>query len=71
MGAPTPRKKPKSVKNDPKYKVGYEEGMLEGKKRALSYLEAKYMHPSTARGTPEAEAILTLTRELATYLREN
>ena len=69
MGGPTKPKPKKSIVHDPKYKVGYDQGREDERKRALSYLEQRYMHPSVARGSEEGQALLKITKELAAHLR--
>lgn len=49
------------------------EGVAEGRQQAraefLSYLEKRYMAPDIVRGEPKADAILTLTKEMAEFFR--
>ncbi len=56
------------------FQRGMEAGIKEGKRimarDMVTWLEHKYMAPDAPdRGTPEAEAILKLTRELSEELR--
>lgn len=62
----------RSMRDDPDFplfQAGIDEGKLQMKRLALSFLEDKYLGPDApARGTPEATAILTLANELSKYL---
>lgn len=69
MGGPTKPKKAKSIRKDPLYIIGYEEGSTDMKKKALTFLQEKYLHPSVTRGSEEGVAILKLAEELGTHLK--
>lgn len=65
------------LKSDPEKKIfdeGYKQGIEVGRGEAFAeiftHLEKKYMSPSTTPKTPEAEAILEVTRELGKLLRK-
>lgn len=48
---------------------GRKEGREGLRKEVLDWLEAKYMAPEIERKTPEAEAILSLARELSLFMK--
>lgn len=50
---------------------GVEQGREEYRKKALTYLEKKYMDPSLVAGSEYARAILEITRELSLALKED
>lgn len=52
--------------------VAYAEGFSAGAQKALDYLENRYLHDENRpdRNTPEAKAILTVSRELAEFMRK-
>ena len=58
------------------YDLGFKNGGIHGfdelKSAALSFLQAKYITDDDRpdRGTPEAEALLTVARELAAYMED-
>ena len=54
------------------FKNGASHGFDELRVEALRFLENKYLHDEDRpdRGTPKAEAILELTRELSTHIQE-
>lgn len=60
---------------DPDYAIftaGVEEGFNRGRKLSLDFLQEKYLADDAPdRGTPEANAILTLVRELTQHLADN
>ena len=71
MGAPSPKKKKSigtQVKETIEYQVGYEDGQDSMKKKALTFLEQKYMHPSVTRGSVEGQAILKVAEQLSAHL---
>lgn len=50
--------------------VGYEEGLEEGRKEILNWLEKKYIGPeASARGSEEGNAILQLAGQAADHIR--
>jgi len=54
------------------FKAGVEEGFNRGRKLSLDYLQEKYLgEDAPDRGTPEANAILTLARELTQHVKDN
>lgn len=61
------------MKDDPDYPLfaaGIREGRLQMQNVALSFLQDKYLSDDApARGSVEAEAILTLARELNNHLK--
>lgn len=48
---------------------GFNDAAVQIRKVVLDYLEAKYMAADTERGTPRAEAILEITRELTEIVK--
>lgn len=64
-----------TMKNDPEYPI-FEAGVGEGRqverKKALTFLQDKYIGPGAPeRGSVEGDAILKLAHELAEYLNAN
>lgn len=55
--------------SDPVFRAGIQEGEQRATKKALDFLQAKYMDKTHARGSIEAEAILTVAHDLAAHLR--
>lgn len=53
---------------------GIAEGIKRGKehtrKEVLDYLEARYLKRTVRKNTPEGQAILSLARDVARFLRE-
>lgn len=50
---------------------GRTEGVQQGRKEILDWLESKYLGPDAPnRGTPEAVALLTLAGEAANYMKK-
>lgn len=68
MGGPTKPKRKPSIRSNPMYQTGYEEGARDTTNKALTFLEEKYLHPSVARGSEEGKAILKLAEELSSHL---
>ena len=65
---------PERMKTDPHYpiyKLGLKAGYTEAMNVALTHLETSFMEAADRpdRGTPEYEAILKVTRDLASKLR--
>lgn len=63
-----------TMKSDPDYpifEVGRKQGREEMRVKALSFLQDKYLKDANRpdRGTPEANAILKLARELSIHLQ--
>lgn len=54
-------------------KEGYTEGFKAGAQKVLDYLESRYMDEDKRpdRGTPEAKAILLLTKDLSNFMRKS
>lgn len=50
---------------------GRASGMLEFKEKVLSHLQRMYMDPSIKRGTPRADAILEVAKEVSTAIEED
>ena len=78
MATPTPASvfKKMDTKEAERYKrdimraraEGHAEGRSEARKQAIDFLQKKYLGPNApARDTPEAHAILELTRELSLF----
>lgn len=69
------RKAPGNMKKDPTYPIfelGLDQGSRGMQAAVLTWLENKYIGDSERpdRGSPKAQAILELTRELAQFMRE-
>lgn len=49
---------------------GFDEGLKKGRQEIVDYLQIAYLaDDAPARGTPEAEAILTIAREASKHFR--
>lgn len=58
------------ISADPVWKAGYTTGFERCRVDVLSHLEKKYMADDAPdRGTPEAQAILSLARELSELMK--
>ena len=68
MAKSTPSKLDRD-KDMPVFKSGIKEGRLQMRIEVLGFLEKKYMDPELTLETPESEAILALTKELAAFIR--
>lgn len=47
---------------------GHAEGRSEARSDVVNFLHKKYMEPTLERGTPEADAILTVAKEVVAHL---
>lgn len=52
------------------YDNAYNEAVRDLRKIVLDHLEQMYMDPSVVRGTPMADAILRVTREVSELLKQ-
>lgn len=62
--------KPNPSLSSPLFQQGVEHGKSLLSNEILTWLQQKYMDDGVTRKTPQAEAILELTKELANFLRD-
>jgi hypothetical protein len=56
--------------DDPTFKLGIEEGIMQGYEKVLSLLQRMYLDDNLTPKTPDAEAVLSLARMIGADLRK-